>query len=127
MNNWGYIDQIVYQGIQYVGSEDRECPVYEGVLFFMGKSMKHHNFSFAEEYSEKGFQLYKINPVRIIFINEHTLSITNQDDDGIYYYRYFDKYFMENRYAITDREPTARNKNTYYLADLYTYRKERIM
>lgn len=122
-----YIDQIVYQGIQYVGSEDRECPVYEGVLFFMGKSMKHHNFSFAEEYSEKGFQLYKINPVRIIFINEHTLSITNQDDDGIYYYRYFDKYFMENRYAITDREPTARNKNTYYLADLYTYRKERIM
>ena len=110
-----------------MGSEDRECPVYSGVMFFMGRSMRHHDFSFTEEYSEKGFQLYKINPVRIVFINEHTLSITNQDDDGIYYYRFFDKYSMENRYAITAREPTARNKNTYYLADLYTYRKERIM
>lgn len=122
-----YIDQIVYQGIQYVGSEDRECPVYTGVMFFMGKSMKHHNFSFADQYSEEGFQLYKINPVRIIFINEHTLSITNEDDDGIYYYRFYDRYSLDNRYAITDREPTTRNKNTYYLADLYTYRKERIM
>ena len=122
-----YIDQIVYQGIQHVASENRECPVYKGVLFFMGKSMKHHNFSFADQYSEEGFQLYKVNPVRIIFINEHTLSITNDDNDGIYYYRFYDRYSQDYRYAITDREPTAQNKNDYYLADLYTYRKGMIM
>lgn len=121
-----YIDQIEYKGIQFVDSEDRECPVYSGVLFFMGQSLKHHEFSYEECISEKGFQLYKINPVKIVYINEHTLSITNEDDDGIYYYRHFDKMTMANRYSITDREPNARNQSTYYLADLYTYRKERM-
>lgn len=121
-----YIDQIEYKGIQFVDSEDRECPVYSGVLFFMGQSLKHHEFSYEECISEKGFQLYKINPIKIVYINEHTLSITNEDDDGIYYYRYFDKLAMANRYSITDREPNARNQSTYYLADLYTYRKERM-
>ncbi len=121
-----YIDQIEYKGIQFVDSEDRECPVYSGVLFFMGQSLKHHEFSYEECISEKGFQLYKINPIKIVYINEHTLSITNEDDDGIYYYRHFDKLAMANRYSITDREPNARNQSTYYLADLYTYRKERM-
>ncbi len=46
-----------------------------------------HYFSFDKKLSEKGFQLYKINPVRIIYINEHTLSITDEEGDGIYYYR----------------------------------------
>lgn len=120
-----YIDQIEYKGIQYVYSEDRECPVYSGVLFFIGQSRKRHEFSYEECVSEKGFQLYKINPVKIVYINEHTLSITNEDDDGIYYYRYLDKVAIVNRYSITDREPNARNQSTYYLADLYTYRIER--
>lgn len=121
-----YIDQIEYQGIQFVDSEDRECPVYCGVMFYMGQSLKHHDFSFEEKESEKGFLLYKVNPVKIVYINEHTLSITNEDNDGIYYHRNFNKNLMENTYAITDREPTSRNQNMYYLADLYTYRKERI-
>ena len=121
-----YIDQIKYQGIQFVDSEDRECPVYSGVMFFMGKSMKRHDYSFDEKLSDKGYQLYKINPVKIVFINEHTLSITNEEDDGIYYYKYYDKIGLNSHYAITDREPTFRNQNTYYLADLYLFRKERI-
>ena len=120
-----YIDHIEYQGIQYVNSEDRECPVYTGEMFYMGQSKKHHYYSFEEKESEKGILLYSVNPVRIVYINEHTLSITNQDGDGIYYYRYFDKNVMANHYSITDREPTQRNQNTYHLADLYTYRKER--
>lgn len=121
-----YIDQIEYLGIQFVDSEDRECPVYRGVMFYMGKSLKHHEFSSERKMSDEGFQMYKINPVKIAFINEHTLSITDKDGDGIYYYRYFNKMVMENVYAITDREPTARTRSTYYLADLYTYRKVRI-
>lgn len=121
-----YVDQIEYQGIQFVDSEDRECPVYKGIMFFMGQSGKHHEFSYDDCVSEKGFQLYKINPVKIVYINEHTLSITTEDDDGIYYYRYLDKTAMANRYAITDREPTKQTERNYYLADLYTYKKERM-
>ena len=121
-----YIDQIKYIGIQYVGSENRECPVYQGIMFYMGQSGKHHEFSSEIKVTEKGFQLYKINPVRIVYINEHTLSITDEDGDGIYYYRYFDKQIMRNVYSITDRNPTSRNINKYSLADLYTYRKVEI-
>lgn len=122
-----YIDHIKYQGIQYVNSEERECPVYTGEMFYMGQSAKHHYFSFEEAETEKGHLLYSVNPVRIVYINEHTLSITNQDGDGIYYYRFFDKNAMANHYAITDREPVSRNQSNYHLADLYTYRKERII
>ncbi|MBR3242590.1 MAG: hypothetical protein IKF90_07835 [Parasporobacterium sp.] len=122
-----YIDHIKYQGIQYVNSEERECPVYTGEMFYMGQSAKHHYFSFEEAETEKGHLLYSVNPVRIVYINEHTLSITNQDGDGIYYYRFFDKKAMANHYAITDREPVSRNQSNYHLADLYTYRKERII
>ena len=120
-----YIDQIEYQGIQFVGSENRECPVYRGVMFFMGHSMERYEFSFEEEMLQNGAQLYKINPVKIVFINEHTLSITSEDGDGIYYYRYLDRDEMQNYYYITDRKPNVRNKDVYYLADLYTYNKER--
>lgn len=121
-----YIERIAYKGIQFVDSEERECPVYSGVMFFVGQSMRHHAFSFEDKISEKGFQLYKINPVKIVFINDHTLSITNEEGDGIYYYRYFDKSSGENRYSITDREPTIDKQRYYYLADLYTYRKTRV-
>ena len=121
-----YIERIAYKGIQFVDSEERECPVYSGVMSFMGQSMRHHVFSFEDMISEKGFQLYKINPVKIVFINDHTLSITNEDGDGIYYYRYFDKSSGENRYSITDREPTIDKQRYYSLADLYTYRKTRV-
>ena len=92
----------------------------------MGTSKKHHNFSFKEYTSEEGFQYYSINPVQIVYINEHTLSITNEDGDGIYYYKHYDKNQFANIYSITDREPTPNNQDTYNLADLYTYRKERI-
>lgn len=121
-----YIDQIEFKGIQFVPSEDRECPVYSGIMFFIARSMRHHAFSFEEKISEKGYKIAKINPVKIVFIDEHTLSITNEDGDGIYYYRYFDKLSMENRYSITDREPTTYNKSYYDLADLFTYRKDRM-
>ena len=122
-----YIDQISFEGIEFVDSEDRECPVYKGVMFYMGDEGQHYNFSFARKVSSKGFQKYKINPVRIVYINDHTLSITDEDCDGIYYYRYFDrKVTFSNVYLITDREPDKNNRDTYSVADLYTYRKERI-
>ena len=122
-----HINRIEYEGVQFIGSEDRECPVYRGVMFYMGKDMIPHDFSFIDSESDNGILIYKLNPVKIIYINEHTLSITNEDDDGIYYYRYFDKDLMANYYSITDREPTKKNENMYHLADLFTYSKERTL
>lgn len=126
-----YIDHIEYQGIQYDGCEGRECPIYTGVLYFVSDSGKRHEYSYEDTIDEKGHRLYQINPVRIVFINDSTLSITHETGkpdepgDGFYYYRYFDKYAMVNVYQLTDWEPTKFNKDKYYLADLYSYtRKE---
>lgn len=122
-----YIDQIEYQGIRYEGSEDRECPIYTGVMYFMGDSGKRHEYSYADTTDAKGHRLYQINPVRIVFINDRTLSITHETGvpdepgDGFYYYRYYDKYAMNNVYQLTDWEPTSFNRDKYYLADLYSY------
>lgn len=132
-----YINRIEYLGIQFVESEDIECPVYRGTMFYIGKDWNHHEFSSEDRITKKGDQLYKVNPVKIVFINEKILSITNEDGDGIYCYRKLNESTMENRYEITDREPPRELKKSdrrsdreeydkYYLADLYTYMKVRI-
>lgn len=125
-----YIDHIEYKGIQYCGSEDRECPVYSGVMFFFSDSGKRREYSFEDGKDEKGHQIYQVNPVRVVYINDSTLSITLDTGDpedpgyGFYYYRYYDKYAMVNVYQITDWEPTRFNKDKYYLADLYSYSRK---
>ena len=120
-----YIKNIEYDGIQYVDSEERECAVYKGTMFYMGKSGIHHIYSF-EEKIDGTHTVYKVNPVKIVFINEHTISITNDEGDGLYYYRYFNRDNMTNVYLITDREPEVNSQGNYYLADLYLYQKEKI-
>ena len=125
-----YIDHIEYKGIQYCGGEERECPVYSGIMFFVGDSGKRPEYSFVDGQDEKGHQIYKVNPVRIVYINDSTLSITldtgdpENPGDGFYYYRYYDKYAGKNIYQITDWEPTKFNKDKYYLADLYSYTRK---
>ena len=127
-----YIDQIEYQGIRYDGSEERECPIYTGILYFVSDSGKRHEYSYEDIIDEKGHRLYQINPVRIVFINDNTLSITHETGvpdepgDGFYYYRYFDKYAMDNVYQLTDWEPTRFNRDKYYLADLYSYTRKEV-
>ena len=125
-----FIDHIEYKGIRYCGSEDRECPVYSGIMYFVSPSGKRHDYSYEDKCDDKGIQKYQINPVRIIYINDSTLSIThdtgdpNEPGDGFYYYYYFDKYAMVDVYQITDREPTKYNRDKYYLADLYSYKRK---
>lgn len=133
-----FIDHIEYKGIQYVGSEDRECPVYTGIMFFISNGER-HEYSHRDVRDEKGNLLYQVNPVRIVYINDSTLSITNETGDpedpgyGFYYYRYHDRYAMANVYQITDREPVARKNpytgkmeqpKNYFLADLYSYTRK---
>ena len=125
-----YIDHIVYKGIQYCGSEDRECPVYSGVMFFVSNGGKRHEYSYADKRDENGNQIYQVNPVRIVYINDSTLSITHDTGDpgvpgdGFYYYKFYDKFALADAYQITDREPTKFNKDKYYLADLYSYKRK---
>ena len=93
-----YIDHIKYRGIRYCASEGRECPVYSGIMFFIGGNGKRYEYSFEDKIDNKGHRLYQINPVRIVFINDSILSITHdtgdplEPGDGFYYYKYYDKY-----------------------------------
>ena len=125
-----YIDHIEYKGIQYVSSEDRECPVYNGIMFFISPAGKRYEYSYEDRLDGKGNQLYQINPVKIVYINDSTLSITHETGDpedpgdGFYYYRFLDRYSMTNIFQITDREPTKFNQDKYYLADLYSYTRK---
>ena len=127
-----YIDQIEYQGVRYEGSEDRECPIYTGVMYFVSDSGKRHEYSYEDMIDDKGHRLYQINPVRIVFINDRTLSITHETGvpdepgDGFYYYRYYDKHAMVTVYQLTDWEPTRFNRDKYYLADLYSYTRKEV-
>lgn len=120
-----FIDQIEYLGLQEVFSEERRCPVYRGVMYYVSPRFERRDFSFLNAPCDSETQVYEVNPVRIIFLNESTISITNQDGDGLLYHRYLNRNTMTNYYAITDMEP-IRNQRNYYLADLYTYEKERI-
>lgn len=120
-----YIDNLEYQGIQYVDSEERECPVYTGTMFYIGASGKHHYFSREDSDIADGHSIYKVNPVNVVYINEHTISITNEEGDGIYYYRDYNRAKMSNSYLVTDKNPNPGNQKNYYLADLYLYKKEK--
>lgn len=126
-----YIDHIEYKGIRYCASEERDCPVYSGIMFFIGGNGKRYEYSFEDKIDNKGHQLYQINPVRIIFINDSILSITHdtgnplEPGDGFYYYKYYDKYAGVTVYQITDWEPAKFNRDKYYLADLYSYSRKK--
>ena len=120
-----FIDKIDYLGIHEVSSEGRRCPIYQGIMYYVGPGYERYDFSFSDVTGDNGRQLYKVNPVKIIFLNESTISITNQDGDGLYYHRYLNRNMMQNYYAVTDIEPVW-NQKDIYLADLYTYEKERI-
>lgn len=134
-----YIDHIEYQGIRFVGSEDRECPVYTGIMFYKSGGER-REYSDKDGEDERGRLLYQVNPVRIVFINDSTLSITHESGDpddpgyGFYYSLHYDKNTMTRVYRITDREPQPKKNpqtgkyeqpKNYFLADLYSYRRIR--
>lgn len=100
-------------------------------MFFIGGNGKRYEYSYEDKIDNKGHQLYQINPVRIIFINDSILSITHDTGDplepgyGFYYYKYYDKYAGVTVYQITDWEPAKFNRDKYYLADLYSYSRKK--
>lgn len=102
-----YIEKIRFVERTYVPSEDRVFDVYEGQMYFvrLDGSKKYY----SRNYAEKGnVSFYKVNPVKIIYINERILRIVNEDDEGLYCY---DNYGTSPRLEMTDREPSRVSKD----------------
>ena len=119
-----YIDQI-----QYCGMEDTSegyCPVYSGILYTTGYHGERYEFSFDVHTNKKGITKMLVNPVRIVYISDTALCITDPDGDGLYYYNYYDRSLESVVFALTDYEYTKANKQKYSNADLYSYRTERM-
>lgn len=119
-----YIDNIEFVGLE--DTSEGYCPVYSGVIYTTGYHGERYEFSFDKHTNKRGVTKMMVNPVRIVYIGDIALCITDSDGDGLYYYRYYDRYLESTVYALTDHEYTKQNKHTYANADLYSYRTERI-
>lgn len=119
-----YIDQIKFCGIE--DTSEGLCPVYSGILYTIGYHGERYEFSFDAYTNKKGIAKMIVNPVRIVYINDSFLCITDSEGDGLYYYKYYDYNAGTIIYALTDHEYTKENKHKYFNADLYSYRTERM-
>ena len=102
-----YIEKIRFIERKYVDSEEGIFDIYEGQMFFyrMDGTKKYYSRKYD---TAKNISFYKINPVKIIYINERLLRIVNEDDEGLYCY---DNFGTTPRLEITDREPPILAKN----------------
>jgi len=119
-----YIDHIEFKGME--DTSEGYCPVYSGVLYTTGYHGERYEFSYDEHTNKRGVTKMMVNPVRIVYVGENSLCITDSDGDGLYYYYYYDRDYECTVYALTDHEYTKANKRKYSNADLYSYRTERI-
>lgn len=119
-----YIDNIEFTGMEDTSEGYR--PVYKGILFTEGYHGERYEFSFDTHTNKRGVTKMMVNPVRIVYVGDVVLCITNSDYDGFCYYHYYDRYLEKMVYALTDHEETKANKHKYSLVDLYLYRTERI-
>lgn len=119
-----YIDQIKFCGVE--DTSEGLCPVYSGILYTTGYHGERYEFSFDAHTNKKGITKMMVNPVRMVYISDSSLCITDADGDGLYYYNYYDRNTESIIYALTDHEYTKANENKYSNADLYLYRTERM-
>lgn len=96
-----YIENIKYSAREYIPSEDGTFDVYTGQMYFV--RMDGTKIFFSNKYhKKKNNTFYKVNPVKIIYINDGLLRIVNEDDEGLYW---FDNIATLPSLEITDREP----------------------
>lgn len=97
-----YIEKIRFVEKSYVPSEDGIFDIYEGQMYFVRPdgTKKYYSNKYAD-YGKSSY--YKVNPVKIIYINERLLRIVNEDEEGLYCYNNFG---TSPRLEITDREPS---------------------
>ncbi len=116
-----FIDNIKFVGVEYIESENRECPVYTGIMYFETADGRRREYSYDYITDKHGNKLWKINPVTINLLNENTLIIVNEDGEGFYFCRLLDRDTRIYVYQITDREPTLAYQDMYYYSDLYIF------
>lgn len=122
-----YIDNIHYdEELSKVENSEGICPTYFGTMYFINPDGKRHNYAFEDEKRSENDIRSKTNPVKIVYINESVLLITDEDDDALMYRFYYDRYTHEKIYHITDHKPSSFDWGNYDSVDLLRYRKERI-
>lgn len=100
-----YIEDISYVNTQYVNSEDGIFDIYSGRMYYLNNSGD--KVYYSSEYNETKHK-YMVNPVKIIYLNDHYLRIVNQDDEGLYCFSYV---FNDKDYhQISDTEPQIGSK-----------------
>lgn len=111
-----YIEKIEFIAREFVPSEDGVFDIYEGQMYFIRPdgTKKYYSRKYAE-YGSASY--YKVNPVRIIYINDKLLRIVNEDEEGLYCY---DNFGTTPRLEITDREP-GRAAKSYKDILFYVY------
>ena len=119
-----YIDNIEYMGME--DTSEGYCPVYKGILYTERNHGERYEFSSDEHTNKRGIEKMMVNPVRIVYVGDIVLCITNSEQAGLYHYHYYDKFLEKRVYALTDHEYTKANKHKYSIADLYLYQTERI-
>ena len=117
-----YVEQLVFQGMEE--TSEGCCPIYTGTLYTEIHG-KRHTFSSVKQTTKSGKVSMAINPVRIVYINDSVLCITDLDGDGLYYSYYQDSQTKQRVYLLTDVMYTDKTKHRYATADLYSYRVER--
>jgi len=118
-----YIDNIKYIDTEYVPSEEGIYSIYSGRMYWISKYGEKKSYSYSYNI---GTGKYKINPVKIIYINDKYLRIVNEDDEGIYCFENY--YSREQGYEITDIEPSSKTKGykdiLFYLYNVHSEKKK---
>ena len=122
-----YVDDIRYdEELSKEESSEGICPTYFGTMYFINPDGKRHDYAFEDEKRSETDIRLKTNPVKIVFINESVLLITDEDDDALMYRFYYDRDTHEKKYHITDHQQSSFDRGNYDSVDLLRYRKERI-
>ena len=111
------IDSIKFVGTLYVDSEEDVFDVYSGRMYWTAFNGDKRFLSF--NYSDNNHNhtsKYKVNPVKIIYINKKYLRIVNDDDEGLYCH--YNDASRQPGYEITDINPSI-NDASYYFDILY--------
>ena len=121
-----YIDSIEYdEAASKVECSEGIRPIYHGVMYFIKDNGERHDFSFEDVEKYPNDFREKVNPVRIVYINDHILLVTMPDESGLMARFYIDKFKRTKEYFITDHVENEHNKGAYSSVDLLRYKKER--
>ncbi|WP_295916971.1 UvrD-helicase domain-containing protein [Anaerovibrio lipolyticus] len=115
-----YIEDIKYLSKEYIPSEKGYFDVYEGQMFFYRPDGSKKYYSREYRKNKRNVTLYKVNPVKIIYVDNKKLIILNSDGEGLYCY---DNYGTFPQLEITDVEPDKQAK--YYKDIMYCTYGER--